>query len=100
MAGCLFPKTATIKGGATPQPCAEPCVTSRHPSPRSPVIIEVPHFASLRGREREIVILRSDNGETWKEHTLEASEEAVQEVLNESFDGDGERVERERRVKL
>ncbi|XP_043225937.1 ankyrin-3-like [Amphibalanus amphitrite] len=53
-----------------------------------PVIIEVPHFASLRGREREIVILRSDNGETWKEHTLEASEEAVQEVLNESFDGD------------
>jgi len=51
-----------------------------------PVIIEVPHFASLRGREREIVILRSDNGETWKEHTLEATEEAVQEVLQESFD--------------
>merc|ERR1740123_3051357 len=51
-----------------------------------PVIIEVPHFASLRGREREIVILRSDNGETWKEHTLEATEEAVQEVLQDSFD--------------
>ncbi|XP_050687551.1 ankyrin-2-like isoform X31 [Eriocheir sinensis] len=53
-----------------------------------PVIIEVPHFASLRGKEREIVILRSDNGETWREHTLEATEEAVQEVLNESFDGE------------
>ncbi|XP_065567782.1 ankyrin-2-like isoform X3 [Artemia franciscana] len=53
-----------------------------------PVIIEVPHFAALRGREREVVILRSDNGETWREHTLEATEEAVQEVLNESFDGD------------
>ncbi|XP_064457856.1 uncharacterized protein LOC135368469 isoform X17 [Ornithodoros turicata] len=53
-----------------------------------PVIIEVPHFASLRGKEREITILRSDNGETWKEHTLEASEEAVQEVLNESFEGE------------
>lgn len=53
-----------------------------------PVIIEVPHFASLRGKEREIVILRSDNGETWREHTLEASEEAVLEVLNASFDGD------------
>lgn len=53
-----------------------------------PVIIEVPHFASLRGKEREIIILRSDNGETWREHTLEASEEAVQEVLNESFDGE------------
>lgn len=54
-----------------------------------PVIIEVPHFASLRGKEREIVILRSDNGETWREHTLEASEEAVQDVLNESFEGEG-----------
>lgn len=53
------------------------------------MIIEVPHFASLRGKEREIVILRSDNGETWREHTLEATEEAVQEVLNESFDGEG-----------
>jgi len=39
--------------------------------------------------EREIVILRSDNGETWREHTLEASEEAVHEVLNESFEGEG-----------
>ncbi|XP_046392819.1 ankyrin-3 isoform X15 [Ischnura elegans] len=53
-----------------------------------PVIIEVPHFGSLRGKEREIVILRSDNGETWREHTLEASEEAIQDVLNESFDGE------------
>ncbi len=48
----------------------------------------MPHFASLRGKEREIIILRSDNGETWREHTLEASEEAVLEVLNASFDGD------------
>ena len=55
-----------------------------------PVIIEVPHFAALRGKEREIVILRSDNGETWKEHTLEATEDAVQDVLQESFDRDGE----------
>ncbi|XP_067008858.2 ankyrin-3 isoform X6 [Anabrus simplex] len=53
-----------------------------------PVIIEVPHFASLRGKEREIVILRSDNGDSWREHTLEASEEAVQDVLNESFEGE------------
>ncbi|KFM71126.1 Ankyrin-3, partial [Stegodyphus mimosarum] len=53
-----------------------------------PVIIEVPHFASTRGKEREITILRSDTGENWREHTLEASEEAVQEVLNESFEGE------------
>lgn len=45
-----------------------------------PVILEVPHFASLRGREREIVILRSDDGQHWKEHQLEATEDAVQEV--------------------
>ena len=58
-----------------------------------PVIIEVPHFAALRGREREIVILRSDNGETWREHTLEATEEAVQEVLQDSFDEGGKEPE-------
>uniref|UniRef100_A0A336MJP7 CSON002080 protein n=1 Tax=Culicoides sonorensis TaxID=179676 RepID=A0A336MJP7_CULSO len=50
-----------------------------------PVIIEVPHFASLREKEREIIILRSDNGDTWREHTLYDSEEAIQDVLNESF---------------
>jgi len=47
----------------------------------------------LRGKEREIIILRSDNGETWREHTLEASEEAVSEVLNESFDGENGQIE-------
>lgn len=49
----------------------------------------MPHFASLRGKQREIIVLRSDNGETWKEHTLEANEEAIQDVLNHSFDGEG-----------
>ncbi|XP_018323633.1 ankyrin-3 isoform X2 [Agrilus planipennis] len=53
-----------------------------------PVILEIPHFASLRGKQREIIVLRSDTGETWKEHTLEASEEAIQDVLNHSFDGE------------
>ncbi|XP_055548779.1 ankyrin-3-like isoform X3 [Wyeomyia smithii] len=53
-----------------------------------PVIIEVPHFASLREKEREIIILRSDNGETWREHTLYDSEEAIHDVLNETFKGD------------
>lgn len=47
----------------------------------------MPHFASLRDKEREIIILRSDNGETWREHTLYDSEEAIQDVLNESFEG-------------
>ena len=54
------------------------------------MIIEVPHFASLRGKEREIVILRSDNGEIWREHTMEANEEAIHEALNGSFEGEGD----------
>ncbi|XP_074034962.1 uncharacterized protein isoform X11 [Leptinotarsa decemlineata] len=53
-----------------------------------PVIIEVPHFAALRGKEREIVILRSDNGESWKEHTVESSEEILNEVLHDSFEAE------------
>ena len=53
-----------------------------------PVVIEVPHFASLRGKEREIVILRSDNGETWREHTIEATDAAIQDALHGSFEGD------------
>ncbi|XP_076296641.1 uncharacterized protein LOC143216947 isoform X2 [Lasioglossum baleicum] len=33
-----------------------------------PVLIDIPHFASIQGKGREIIILRSENGETWKEH--------------------------------
>ncbi|XP_050085521.1 ankyrin-3-like isoform X2 [Anopheles aquasalis] len=51
-----------------------------------PVIMEVPHFASLRGKEREIVILRSDNGETWREHNIDMSEEIIHDVLNDCFE--------------
>lgn len=42
----------------------------------------------MRGKERELVVLRSENGISWKEHSLEANEEAVQDVLSESFEGD------------
>lgn len=54
-----------------------------------PVVMEVPHFASLRGKEREIVILRSDNGETWREHSIDNSDEIVQEILNDCFEPEG-----------
>ena len=33
------------------------------------------------------MILRSDNGETWREHTVQATEEAVHEALNGAFEG-------------
>ncbi|TMW47606.1 hypothetical protein DOY81_007312 [Sarcophaga bullata] len=51
-----------------------------------PIIMEVPHFASLRGKEREIIILRSDNGETWREHTIDNSEEIIHDVLQQCFE--------------
>ena len=51
----------------------------------SPVLLEVPHFAAMRGREREIVIMRSDNGEVWKEHPMEANEQAVHDALGGNF---------------
>ena len=51
------------------------------------IIIEVPHFASLRGKEREIQLLRSDNGEHWYEHPLVASEDVVQQTISMSFEG-------------
>ncbi|KAJ8390292.1 hypothetical protein AAFF_G00108610 [Aldrovandia affinis] len=47
-----------------------------------PVIVEIPHFAALRGKERELVILRSEMGESWKEHQCEHTEEELNEILN------------------
>ncbi|XP_072574842.1 uncharacterized protein [Paramormyrops kingsleyae] len=47
-----------------------------------PVVVEIPHFAALRGRERELVILRSETGESWKEHHCEYTEEELNEILN------------------
>ncbi|KAL3310850.1 hypothetical protein Ciccas_010574, partial [Cichlidogyrus casuarinus] len=51
----------------------------------SPVLLELPHFASMRGRQRELVVLRSDNGETWKEHSLEATDQCVKQALGATF---------------
>lgn len=53
-----------------------------------PVIIEVPHFASLRGKEREIIVLRSDNGETWREHFSDTPADVVKDLLKNSFEGE------------
>ncbi|XP_033612120.1 ankyrin-2 isoform X47 [Fukomys damarensis] len=47
-----------------------------------PVIVEIPHFAALRGKERELVVLRSENGDSWKEHFCEYMEDELNEILN------------------
>ncbi|KAM9329311.1 uncharacterized protein PAF06_001313 [Gastrophryne carolinensis] len=47
-----------------------------------PVIVEIPHFAALRGKERELVILRSETGDNWKEHFCEFTEDELNAILN------------------
>ncbi|KAJ8284815.1 hypothetical protein COCON_G00036650 [Conger conger] len=47
-----------------------------------PVIVEIPHFGSMRGNERELIILRSENGETWKEHQYDCKTDDLNELLN------------------
>ncbi|KAG7276773.1 hypothetical protein CRUP_001914 [Coryphaenoides rupestris] len=47
-----------------------------------PVIVEIPHFAALRGTERELVILRSETGENWREHHCDYTEEELNQILN------------------
>uniref|UniRef100_A0A7N8XB72 Ankyrin 3a n=1 Tax=Mastacembelus armatus TaxID=205130 RepID=A0A7N8XB72_9TELE len=46
-----------------------------------PVIVEIPHFGSMRGKERELIVLRSDNGDTWKEHQSDARPEDLTDLI-------------------
>ena len=54
-----------------------------------PVIVEIPHFAALRGTERELVILRSETGENWREHHCDYTEEELNQILNGMDEGEG-----------
>ncbi|XP_037836674.1 ankyrin-3 isoform X17 [Kryptolebias marmoratus] len=47
-----------------------------------PVIVEIPHFGSMRGQERELILLRSENGESWKEHVYDCKTEDLNQLLN------------------
>ncbi|XP_024140601.1 ankyrin-3 isoform X19 [Oryzias melastigma] len=47
-----------------------------------PVIVEIPHFGSMRGKERELILLRSENGESWKEHLYDCKTEDLNQLLN------------------
>uniref|UniRef100_A0A8D0GST6 Ankyrin-1 n=1 Tax=Sphenodon punctatus TaxID=8508 RepID=A0A8D0GST6_SPHPU len=48
----------------------------------SPVIVEIPHFASHGRGDRELVVLRSENGSVWKEHRSRYGESYLDQVLN------------------
>ncbi|XP_077310234.1 ankyrin-3 isoform X37 [Lithobates pipiens] len=47
-----------------------------------PVVVEIPHFGSMRSKERELIVLRSENGESWKEHQYDCKLEELTELLN------------------
>uniref|UniRef100_A0A3Q2T6U2 Ankyrin 1 n=1 Tax=Fundulus heteroclitus TaxID=8078 RepID=A0A3Q2T6U2_FUNHE len=47
-----------------------------------PVIVEIPHFASLARGDRELVVLRSENGSVWKEHRNRYGDEVLETILN------------------
>ncbi|XP_051274541.1 ankyrin-3 isoform X13 [Dicentrarchus labrax] len=47
-----------------------------------PVIVEIPHFGSMRGQERELILLRSENGESWKEHMYDYKNEDLNQLLS------------------
>ncbi|XP_042613065.1 ankyrin-1-like isoform X8 [Cyprinus carpio] len=47
-----------------------------------PVIVEIPHFAALGRGDRELVVLRSENGSVWKEHHNRYGDEVLETILN------------------
>lgn len=56
--------------------------------------MEIPHFGSMRGKERELIVLRSDNGDTWKEHQSDARPEDLTELLAGMDEGKGKVIQR------
>lgn len=53
----------------------------------SPVIVEIPHFAALGRGDRELVVLRSENGSVWKEHRNRYGDEVLETILNGMDEG-------------
>lgn len=53
------------------------------------MIVEIPHFGSMRGKERELIVLRSDNGDTWKEHQSDVRPEDLTDLLTGMDEGKG-----------
>ena len=61
--------------------CVCVCVCGR------PVIVEIPHFAALGRGDRELVVLRSENGSVWKEHRNRYGDEVLETILNGMDEG-------------
>ena len=46
----------------------------------SPIVLEVPHCASIREREREVIVLRSETGQSWREHVTPADDTPLKDT--------------------
>nr|XP_032813791.1 ankyrin-2-like [Petromyzon marinus] len=63
-----------------------------------PVLLEAPHYASLRGGLREVVVLRSNDGATWAEHKYTPSDEELHQLMaasNEDLEGESPMLTRQ-----
>lgn len=88
--------------------CQLLCVLQTHPNikfyitssrfPCRPVIVEIPHFASLGRGDRELVVLRSENGSVWKEHRNRYGDEVLETILNGMDEGWSLICERQKEV--
>lgn len=84
-----FPVLSSLCTATRPQ---APMPTSTHLAhhllcPLSPVIVEIPHFASQGRGDRELVVLRSENGSVWKEHKSRYGESYLDQILNGMDEG-------------
>ena len=52
------------------------------------MIIEIPHYASLRGLERDVTVMRSDDGSVWREHHVVSTVGALSRAMDGSFEGE------------
>lgn len=50
--------------------------------------MEIPHFASYGRGDRELVVLRSENGSVWKEHRNRYEESYMDQLLNDMDEGE------------
>lgn len=58
------------------------------------MIVEIPHFAALGRGDRELVVLRSENGSVWKEHRNRYGDEVLETILNGMDEGESSNTQR------
>ena len=50
-----------------------------------PILLEVPHYASLRNGEREISVMETPTGDNWTEYAPVVSAESIEQEVENAF---------------